>query len=211
MDPRRFNNLHPYPDDTALNSYAHLMRNWPGFENEEGIYDHAIRNLPRDFPIFRRMDPGDQYPEAHKKALQMFEERLEKERAAGNPIEEGSDEYEKLKSDIVPPYDPSKFPNKWRKMEPDAPARTLMAHLGKDSYSHIHYDSEQARTISVREAARLQSFPDGFVFAGTMNPAFRQIGNAVPPLLAHEIAVEVAPALNVSATSKITKVSSDAR
>lgn len=63
-----------------------------------------------------------------------------------------------------------------------------MAHLGKDSYSHIHYDSAQARTISVREAARLQSFPDGFVFRGTMNPAFRQIGNAVPPLLAKALA-----------------------
>ena len=58
-----------------------------------------------------------------------------------------------------------------------------MAHLGKDSYSHIHYDSRQARTISVREAARLQSFPDGLSSRGTMNPAFRQIGNAVPPLL----------------------------
>ena len=63
-----------------------------------------------------------------------------------------------------------------------------MAHLGKDSYSHIHYDSEQARTISVREAARLQSFPDGFMFCGTMNPAFRQIGNAVPPLMAKALA-----------------------
>ncbi len=63
-----------------------------------------------------------------------------------------------------------------------------MAHIGKDTYSHIHYDSHQARTISVREAARLQSFPDGFVFAGTMNPAFRQIGNAVPPLLISAIA-----------------------
>ena len=89
-----------------------------------------------------------------------------------------------LRDAIVPPYDASKFPNKWRKMWRDQPARTLMAHLGKDSYSHIHYDSEQARTISVREAARLQSFPDGFVFCGTMNPAFRQIGNAVPPLMA---------------------------
>jgi site-specific DNA-cytosine methylase len=67
------------------------------------------------------------------------------------------------------------------------PSRTLMAHLGKDSYSHIHYDSEQARTISVREAARLQSFPDGFTFNGSMNSAFRQIGNAVPPLLAYQI------------------------
>jgi DNA (cytosine-5)-methyltransferase 1 len=76
-------------------------------------------------------------------------------------------------------------------MEPDLPARTLMAHLGKDGYSHIHYDSSQARTISVREAARLQSFPDGFVFSGTMNPAFRQIGNAVPPLLAKAIAAKM--------------------
>jgi DNA (cytosine-5)-methyltransferase 1 len=66
-----------------------------------------------------------------------------------------------------------------------------MAHLGKDSYSHIHYDSEQARTISVREAARLQSFPDGFKFAGTMNPAFRQIGNAVPPLMAWRLAESI--------------------
>ncbi len=53
--------------------------------------------------------------------------------------------------------------------KPTLPARTLLAHLGKDSYSHIHYDSKQARTISVREAARFQSFPDGFVFSGTMN------------------------------------------
>jgi len=75
------------------------------------------------------------------------------------------------------------------------PARTLMAHLGKDSYSHIHYDSKQARTISVREAARLQSFPDGFRLSGTMNPAFKQIGNAVPPLLAKAIATQMMQAL----------------
>ena len=66
-----------------------------------------------------------------------------------------------------------------------------MAHLGKDGYSHIHYDSSQARTVSVREAARLQSFPDGFRFCGTMNPAFKQIGNAVPPLLAKALAEEI--------------------
>lgn len=63
-----------------------------------------------------------------------------------------------------------------------------MAHIGKDTYSHIHWDSTQARTISVREAARLQSFPDGFMFQGAMNAAFRQIGNAVPPLMASAIA-----------------------
>ena len=100
-------------------------------------------------------------------------------------------EYEALRKSIVPPYDVGKFPNKWRKMWRDKPARTLMAHLGKDGYSHIHFDSDQARTISVREAARLQSFPDGFEFCGAMNPAFRQIGNAVPPVLARAIATEM--------------------
>lgn len=78
-----------------------------------------------------------------------------------------------------------------------------MAHLGKDGYSHIHYDATQARVISVREAARLQSFPDGFSFCGTMNPAFRQIGNAVPPLLAKCIADEILKTL-ASATRVIT-------
>jgi DNA (cytosine-5)-methyltransferase 1 len=89
---------------------------------------------------------------------------------------------------MVPPYDPTKFPNRWWKLGANSPVRTLTAHIGKDTYTHIHYDSEQARVITVREAARLQSFPDGFKFAGTMNPAFRQIGNAVPPLLARAIA-----------------------
>jgi DNA (cytosine-5)-methyltransferase 1 len=59
--------------------------------------------------------------------------------------------------------------------------------MGKDTYSHIHYDSNQARVISVREAARLQSFPDGYLFAGAMNSAFTQIGNAVAPLQAYAL------------------------
>jgi DNA (cytosine-5)-methyltransferase 1 len=75
-----------------------------------------------------------------------------------------------------------------------------MAHIGKDTYSHIHYDSDQARTISVREAARLQGFPDAFKFSGTMNPAFRQIGNAVPPLMANAIAEIMRETLTDAAT-----------
>jgi DNA (cytosine-5)-methyltransferase 1 len=133
------------------------------------------------------MQPGDQYPQAHAIAMNMFEARLDIA-ARDRVVKPESKEYERLRAAIVPPYDVGKFPNKWRKMWADKPARTLMAHLGKDSYSHIHYDSAQARTISVREAARLQSFPDGFIFCGTMNPAFRQIGNAVPPLLARALA-----------------------
>ena len=134
------------------------------------------------------MKPGDQYPEAVACAERMFEEAIDRLRARKEAPRKNSPEWKLLRSSIVPPYDPGKFPNKWRKMERDRPARTLLAHLGKDSYTHIHYDSHQARPISVREAARLQSFPDGFVFSGTMNPAFRQIGNAVPPLLAQAVA-----------------------
>lgn len=186
---RRFTEEIPYKEPVEPNTYAWEMRHWPGYEAGNGVSDHVIRYLPRDYDIFRRMNPGDQYPEAHKHALDLFNERLVAlSRRTGQAIGEGSAEYQRLYRETVPPYDPGKFPNKWRKMEADRPARTLMAHLGKDSYSHIHYDSSQARTISVREAARLQSFPDGFVFEGTMNPAFRQIGNAVPPLLAGAVA-----------------------
>jgi len=176
--------------------YASLMRTWPGHEApSEGPKDHVIRYLPRDYALFARMNPGDQYPEAYAHAVEMFHEQLAEARARGEKLTEGSAKYKALWDSIVPPYDASKFPNKWRKMWCDQPARTLMAHLGKDSYSHIHYDSKQARTISVREAARLQSFPDGFRFCGTMNPAFKQIGNAVPPLLAKAIATQMMTAL----------------
>jgi DNA (cytosine-5)-methyltransferase 1 len=184
---RRFTQLAPYRD-IEPNAYARSMRMWPGFESTEGVYDHVIRSLPRDYAIFRAMRAGDQYPEAYAVAEKLFQRKLSQLERSGRQVRPRTKEYDKLRSSTVPPYDPTKFPNKWRKMEADSPARTLMAHLGKDSYSHIHHDSQQARTISVREAARLQSFPDGFRFCGTMNPAFRQIGNAVPPLMAKALA-----------------------
>jgi len=182
----------PLPYGTApQTAFAKLMRTWPGFEAPKALTDHVIRYLPRDYPLFARMNPGDQYPQAYEHAMEMFEQHLALLAKQGVKVPPGSKQYEDIKASIVPPYDVGKFPNKWRKMWRDQPARTLMAHLGKDSYSHIHYDSRQARTISVREAARLHSFPDGFVFCGTMNPAFRQIGNAVPPLLAKAVATHM--------------------
>ena len=188
---RRFDEPLPYDPQRPRSRYATLMRTWDRFPARDALYDHVIRCLPRDFELFARMNHGDQYPQAYEHANEMFQEQLTIRRQLGHPIPKGSAAYYQLKRDIVPPYDATKFPNKWRKMWPDEPVRTLMAHLGKDGYSHIHYDSAQARTISVREAARLQSFPDGFVFCGTMNPAFRQIGNAVPPLLARSLAEQI--------------------
>lgn len=180
---RRFTELARYPKRGRLSAYAREMRCWPGFESGEGVYDHVVRSLPRDTPIFEAMGQGDEYPAAHRVANALFEKEARRRR-----IPQESAEWKRLHRSMVPPYDPSKFPNRWWKLRENAPSRTLMAHIGKDTYSHIHYDSRQARVISVREAARLQSFPDGFVFGGTMNPAFRQIGNAVPPIVARAIA-----------------------
>lgn len=198
---RRFDTDDRYLVGHVSSDYARLMRNWPGFAGGDSLNDHVIRYLPRDFPIFAMMSPGDQYPEALRLAETMFRDALAMRAGGGPPLAEGGAEWRALRRAIVPPYSASKFPNKWRKMEADKPARTLMAHLGKDSYSHIHYDSDQARPISVREAARLQSFPDGFAFSGTMNPAFRQIGNAVPPLLAAAVARQVVQQLKEGAAN----------
>ena len=202
---RHFDNPMPYDDNRSVSDYARSMKNWTGFEARDGIYDHVIRYLPRDYPLFARMREGDQYPEAHKLALKMLDEKLAVLAKTGATLEPGSSEYEEVRHSIVPPYDTGKFPNKWRKIARDQPVRTIMAHLSKDGYSHIHYDSIQARTISVREAARLQSFPDGFVFAGAMNKAFQQIGNAVPPLMAYAIAKEIMTTIQSTVSTHSTQ------
>lgn len=187
MRRRKIDDVFPYRErKSGLSKYALAMRGWPGFETSVGSSGHLVRITPRDFPIFRHLPHGADYPQARKLAERML---LETARARGLQAgDESSNDWQALRRSIVPPYDPSKFPNKWWKLEPLKPSRTLTAHIGKDTYSHIHYDSYQSRTISVREAARLQSFPDGFRFAGAMNAAFRQIGNAVPPLLGHAVA-----------------------
>ena len=201
-----------YPKAARVSGYAGIMRQWPGFESNGGIFDHLVRYLPRDVSIFAQMRQGAEYPEAKALAIQMA-----KDRAFLLGIDRRTKAYRELFDSIVPPYDDKKFANKWWKLREDAPVRTLMAHLGRDCYSHIHYSSEQARTISVREAARLQSFPDGFAFAGTLNPAFRQLGNAVPPLVAFAIASVIKATLvtcagKVSATRHLmTKVGQDKR
>lgn len=184
---RRFEELITYPRKATVSAYARMMRNWKGFESKEGVWDHVIRYLPRDAATFREMPNGGEYPAAHATATAIWERRVrEVELRTGRQLSQV--EKDQIHKKTVPPYPTGSFPNRWWKLRRDWPSRTLMAHIGKDTYSHIHYDSAQARVISVREAARLQSFADGFLFCGTMNPAFRQIGNAVPPLMAKRLA-----------------------
>lgn len=197
---RRFDEPISYQSSRALTNYAHLMRTWQGFEApSEGLRDHVIRFLPRDTDIFRYMPLGGEYPAAHATAVSLWEKKVKKtERRLKKLLNQK--ERKTLYAEMVPPYPIENFPNRWWKLRPDAPSRTLLAHIGKDTYSHIHYDSAQARVISVREAARLQSFPDGFWFSGTMNPAYRQIGNAVPPLMAKTLAETMMKTLQEAST-----------
>lgn len=178
----------PYSNDG--NRYTVQMREWPTFESNGHFTGHIIRYTPRDYEIFRRMPENAMYPEAVRIAEEIFKEKLRVyKRRHGVELDEDSAEWHELRKSTVPPYKVDRYPNKFRKMSATEPARTVPAHLGKDTYSHIHYDSEQARGISIREAARLQSFPDAFQFYGSMNSQFTQIGNAVPPLMAYVIAI----------------------
>lgn len=87
----------------------------------------------------------------------------------------------------------SKSPiHRYHVLEPDEPSTTIIAHLYKDGNRFIHYDKTQQRTITAREAARLQSFPDDFEFLGSRGNAYQMIGNAVPPLLANAVAEAIA-------------------
>ncbi|MEU5932431.1 DNA cytosine methyltransferase [Micromonospora sp. NPDC047187] len=89
-------------------------------------------------------------------------------------------------------YSAEKYTDKYKKLAWNELSRTITAHIAKDGYWYIH--PEQLRTLTVREAARVQTFPDHFRFAGTRSDAFRQIGNAVPPLLGEAAAEVLKPA-----------------
>ncbi|WP_058309082.1 DNA cytosine methyltransferase [Gracilibacillus massiliensis] len=83
----------------------------------------------------------------------------------------------------------SKSPiHRYHVLRPDKPSTTIIAHLYKDGLRYIHYDPTQARSITVREAARVQSFDDDFNFIGSQGHAYQMIGNAVPPLFAKKLA-----------------------
>lgn len=88
-------------------------------------------------------------------------------------------------------YSAETFDDKYKKLDWDSVSRSITAHIAKDGYWYIH--PQELRTLTVREAARVQTFPDRFRFAGTRSDAFRQIGNAVPPLLGRAAATALRP------------------
>lgn len=95
------------------------------------------------------------------------------------------------------PYRKDVFEDKFKKQHWDRPASTILAHLSKDGLMFIHPDKKQNRSLTPREAARLQSFDDRYIFHGPRTQQFKQIGNAVPPIFAKSLASMILDAMEI--------------
>ena len=107
-------------------------------------------------------------------------------------------ELAKRRPELITHNNTHSFTNRFNVIKADQPAsHTILAHMAMDGHYYIHPDIEQLRSLSVREGARLQSFPDDFYFEGPRTAQFRQIGNAVPPKMAEQIAKKIKEILKV--------------
>lgn len=155
-----------FPLMTQIKKISHYAEN---SVEKNVISDHTPRfHSLRDIAIFRLLAKDiedEQFQYTHSDALkQLYTERTGKVSAV----------------------------HKYHVLRKEKPSNTIPAHLYKDGLRHIHPDSKQARTITVREAARLQTFDDDFEFSGGNGAKYKMIGNAVPPLFAKYIAYSLA-------------------
>ncbi|MEA5442085.1 DNA cytosine methyltransferase [Cyanobium gracile] len=152
--------------DGPSTAYQRLMRDWLPVERKE-VYDHITRKVREDdkctFQLMR--STGKKYHE--------LEDEHRRYQVTSRAQREGRIQKESGKE--------HSFGNKYNILRPDEPCITITAHMSKDGYWYIH--PSQIRTLSIREAARVQSFPDGFRFHGTPSNRFHQVGEAVAPLV----------------------------
>ena len=96
--------------------------------------------------------------------------------------------YSELDSELKTHKHTDKFLDRFKALSWNSPSHTVVAHISKDGHHYIHPDTKQNRSITVREAARLQGFPDNYYFLDSRTSAFTQIGNAVPPIFSKKMA-----------------------
>ncbi|NYE38021.1 DNA (cytosine-5)-methyltransferase 1 [Nocardioides cavernae] len=186
---------------------------WPAESNKKVTLGNAIRDLPPVGPkegwLFdetrqvwrlyngprtafqREMRAG--VPESHaNRVYDHVTRRVRDDDEAAFEHLDTKTKYSEL-PDELKRYRDDIFDDKYKRLDADDLSRTITAHIAKDGYWYIH--PEQNRTLTIREAARIQTFPDHFRFAGPPTAAFKQIGNAVPPRLARAIGTAVSQVL----------------
>lgn len=182
-----------------------------GFPEIKKIIEaYTVNNVLEDLP---KLKPGEalkiaNYTQIKNEYLEKFELRngvdfvtqhisrphndrdLKIYKTAINKWDNGQErlKYPDLPQELKTHKNESSFTDRYKVVNGNGVAHTIVAHIAKDGHYYIHPDVNQCRSISVREAARLQSFPDDFYFEGSRSAAFKQIGNAVPPLMAYAIA-----------------------
>lgn len=123
----------------------------------------------------------------NERDLQIYGMAIDAYNNGGNRIS-----YDRLPDELKTHRNQTSFRDRFKVVEGnDQACHTVLAHLAKDGHYFIHPDRNQCRSITVREAARLQTFPDNFYFEGSRGEKYKQIGNAVPPMMAKAIAEEI--------------------
>lgn len=163
--------------------------------NEQVTVNEALAGLPKYVP-----DDNGNYATSESTDITWHIPRKHSTRdqrifaMLANDIKTGSNKYadtESLKQLYCEVTGKKSNVHKYYVLRNNEPSNTIPAHLHKDGLRHIHPDPDQKRSITVREAARLQTFPDDFVFCGSMSDAYKMIGNAVPPKFAKVVAENV--------------------
>ena len=184
---------------------------YPCFEKTKGNY--TVADALNDLPSIQAGEegksylPGEYSEYLHKSGIRQKDDiltwhvsrpNLERDREIYRVViktwneEKRRIKYTELPKGLCTHKNRSAFLDRFKVVAADLPtSHTMMAHISKDGHYFIHPDINQARSLSVREAARIQSFPDNFFFEGSRTAAFTQIGNAVPPLMAKGIAQEL--------------------
>lgn len=158
--------------------------------NKKVTVQEAIGNLPGCYPLFSNKAPSHTTPNTNitwqiprfnsVRDVRIFQMLAEDVSSGKNELQNS----EKLKQIYNEATGAHTNVHKYHVLKPNEPSTTILAHLYKDGLRFIHYDPKQARSITVRETARLQTFDDDFDFVGSQGDAFKMIGNAVPTKLA---------------------------